>query len=306
MSVVKRPARFYELEVLDQHDATTRVSLDFWSKAFDELERVEQLDREFTHLGTRYYGDVRTATAPAVRYLYFGRLRERGQFPDAYRSGAGVQGPLDPGGDDVVLSEPTYVLPFGGRNYVTALAPVSSATRSTVINAWLNAMLGYIATDERLQITPLLDPTLQRKLERSLGATRTRVRLTPDQALEATVGDAGEALRAAGRVAPGEAVVEVTWSFGRRGAGSSTARQSLLDAARTFRRSNVKAAEVSLEVPNEDGIGSHIETHDLVEDRAVVPVPIRTETNGTVSAEAALNAMLKAAEDFQAQERQAQ
>lgn len=303
----RRLVRFYDPEVVQQDGQPQNLGQSFWPEIFDKLAPLGADDREASYNGVRYYGEVCTCRAPALRYLYVGRVRGRPDFPHTYRRGAGSGGRLELGEDGDELTEPTYVVPFGSRNFVAVLAPVSTAVRAGALGRWLNLTLGFVESEERIELTPLLSPTLERDLRRAVGATSARVKLAPGGQPPAGLGQVARALSIAREVADEEAFVDLRLSFGSRGAGSSSARSGLLNLARNVAGAEdgaISAATVSLQVPNEDG-STRIAEHDLIEDLAVEEVVVHLGDGPETDEARVLTAALGAAEVFEQRRREA-
>lgn len=287
--MVQRTVRFVEAMLLDHKGNQHQIGQGWWDQVLCDVGNLPVGDRELIYRDTRYTAEARSPRSPATPYLYFGRLRAHQDFPDSYHRDVGIEGHLVLDDPDRELSEGTYVVPFGDRNYAAMMSPQSGATRLPPLVSWLNETFGYIDKDESLALLPVLDAELQAKLKAAVGASRVHVRLTPEQSAEGIAGAGGEALRAAGNIAPDEGFVELTLSFGQGRRGSEEGRSSLLGLVRQLKDRPMAAAEVSLQI-EEDGV-VRSEQHDLLLDRVSHKVSISNVAGGPASEEQILHAI---------------
>src|SRR4051794_12381367 len=112
MPQVSKVVRFYEATKLGQGDKVVAIKGNYWTALFNKLGALPYDKRVHSYSATDYYGDAKLGKKPALRYLYAGRLRDKGDWPDTFAGG--VVGDLSLQG---LLVEPTYLVPFGNKNY---------------------------------------------------------------------------------------------------------------------------------------------------------------------------------------------
>ncbi|MGY1593088.1 hypothetical protein ACI79D_14000 [Geodermatophilus sp. SYSU D00708] len=297
MTKIRKIVRFYEPILTDQQGKQHTSKSNFWTHTRDVVKRLDHDDRECRYNGVAYFGEARLGLAPAIDYLYVGRLRPAADHPDGFRRGIGITGPLQPAQPGDLISEPTYLVPFGIRNHVAVLSPVTGATRIQAVEYWLNMALGLIPTEHELTLAPLIDSTLAAKLTNATGASRLNIRVAPGAHVpEDRPGRVMSAIASAAETTTEELSLEMTWSFGGA-AGSQTWREELLTAAREVARGNfADKAVVSLKLADEDGIST--EVHDLFKDRVTERTYIEVAEDSTPSEASVLSGIQQAIDRF--------
>lgn len=301
MPQVRKVVRFYEATHVDQKDKIVKIDGRYWVALLNKLEKLERLSyrkRVHLHSGTEYYGAAMRAIQPAQRYLYAGRLRDKGDWPDTFESG--VVGDLDLPGR---LVEPTYLVPFGNNNYCAVMTPRFGGIRMTALDSWLTAASGLTKTGNRIELRPILDGDVLAKLnQRAVGVTKMSVRVPPGTTIaDATGGgEVGDAIRAATSATTDEMYAELTWSFGHA-KGSQGWREKLLTAARWIGGQNWPSkATVSMLIPETDDQVETVrsEQHDLLRDRIAYSCSFPVADGEKPSESSVLTAMQEAIDRF--------
>ena len=296
MPNVRKIVRFYEPIQLDQADRTVAITGSFWGLLSTRVNGLQPAGRQLRHSGTRYAGEARLAVTPAVQYIYVGRLRPAADNPDLYHEGVGITGPLTTPSVDDLLSEPTYMVPFGTQNYVAVMSPKTGGTRVGALDAWLTAMCGLTTTGDRIELRPLVDPALLAKLDEADGASRLNVRVQPGAHPPRGGGIVGEAIRQATSPTTEEMSLELTWSFGNT-RGSEGWRGQLLAAAQWVARGDwADKAEVTLQLP--DGATLRTEQHNLLRDAVTLSTSFEVPEGQVPSEQSVLEAIHNAITEF--------
>ncbi len=218
---VRKQVRFYEVVLLDRHEAVVDIEPTFWVELWKTLANLPPADRLLNHLGSRYAGEHRVARAPAQEYVKFGKIRNRSDWPDTFDAQSVSFGTLisvggNDDGSDLGLAESAYLIHVPGTNYVAVLAS-GRAVNLSALESWIAQVAGNIRQENALQLLPVLDEKTLSKLERASSVKKVNVRVprgvTPaDLAVE---GEVGSALAQATAATLGEMEVEITWTMGR-------------------------------------------------------------------------------------------
>jgi hypothetical protein len=261
--------RFYDLRVME-HDELhgQEVKAGFWQKLGTRVDGRTPEERERSIRGKRVFGEHRVATRPAQQYFYVGRVRDRAEWPDTLLDdGSGTVGQLEPNQQDAVLLEPCYLVPFGRLNQVAIMSMSQSSPSIAALEDWLTAQVELDLKDCHLSLIPILNPTVMERLRRAQGATVLAVAVEPMREVPRGGGQIGRAIRASKEVSS-ETDLTLKWSMGNRKAAPST-KADLLEGARWVDGSWAKSAEVSLDVPDDDG-RLRREHYNLIKERFTV------------------------------------
>lgn len=302
MPSVTRVVRFFEPIIIDGQGQHQTISSNFWPLTWTHVDGLPLDERIHRYNNVRFFGHARRLQSPAMPWLYVGRLRPAADHPDGFRPGEGITGPLQPAQAGDEISEPTFIIPFGGRNYVAMMSPTSGATRVQAIERWINLSLGLHLKGQELSLLPLVDRKMLEKLEASPGATRLHVRVAPGvEVPDDMPGQMMKAVHDAVELAPDDLFTELTWSAGRR-KGTAASRSDLLVSTRSVWTGGwAEKAEVNLQVEDEDG-DVRTEVHRLVNDRIAIKTTFDVPENEPPSEESVLKGMQDAIEQFNKQQ----
>ncbi|MCW2904134.1 MAG: hypothetical protein JWO67_6399 [Streptosporangiaceae bacterium] len=303
MTTVKKLVRFYEPRWLDGAGKRKAITGgDFWALLRSKIQPLTVAQRECVFNGVTYFGEARLAKKPAVNYVYLGRIRPAADHPDGYRPNAGSIGPLTPAQAGDLISEPSYLLPFGTQNFTAMLSPITGATRVPAVERWLNHVFGLLPTPDQIVLSPITDEKVLDKLQQAAGATRLYVQMKPGASVPQQGGGVvGGAIRNAAANTNTELALEMSWSFGHGYAsGSQGWKNALLQAANFVAQGDFASkAEVNMQIP--EGNGLRTEIHDLFLDRVAFPTTIQVPAGQSPTEESVLQGMQEAIEKFRKQ-----
>jgi hypothetical protein len=302
MPTVTKVVRFYEPIWLDGNGKRKPIDGDFWELCRKKVAPLAVPERECVFNGVTYAGDTRLGVKPALHYVYLGRLRPAADHPDGYRPGAGTLGPLTPAQAGDLISEPSYLLPFGDKNFVAMMSPITGATRIQAVERWLNHVFGMLTTADQIVMSPIIDQKVLDKLAAASGATKLYVQMKPGATVPKQGGGVvGQAIGRAAADTTSELALEMSWSFGHGYAsGSQGWKDALLQAASFIARSGFASkAEVNMQIP--DGDGLRTEMHNLFQDRVAFPTTIHVPAGQAPTEQSVLNGMQEAIEKFRQQ-----
>lgn len=262
----KRVVRFYDLRILQHNELHGQeVQAGFWQEVARSVNGRAPEQRECAIRGRRVFGEHRVARRPNRSYFYVGRVRDRTEWPDTLLDdGSGTVGRLEPSQQSAVLLEPSYVVPFSTRNRVAIMNMSRTSPSMSALEEWLTVQAELDLKQCQVSLIPILNPNVMERLNRAEGARILSVVVEPMRDVPSGGGQIGRAFRESRRVSM-ETDLTVKWSLGNRRAASSTT-SDLLEGARWVDDSWAKSAEVSLEVPDDDG-ELHRESYNLFKQR---------------------------------------
>ncbi|WP_432854837.1 hypothetical protein ACQPXB_21045 [Amycolatopsis sp. CA-161197] len=239
------------------------MSNDFWQKMADHVENLTPRQRQVQIRGRYVHGESRRAQRPAQRYFYVAGVRERAEWPDGL-SDTGVVGDLKPQDQNMVLIDPTYIVPFGGSNQVAVLTMSAASPRVTALESWFTAVHKPDSPSITYMLAPVINSTVSQRLAEAEGATVLRVTVSQGSEIpEVGGGHIGEAARAAKAVSS-ETDIELGWTLSHR-TGRDDTKSVLLNGARWVREDFVSKAEVNLVLP--DGDSFKRKKYDLLKEQ---------------------------------------
>lgn len=254
--MMKKTVRFYELRVVKSsggNDKVLTVGNDFWQKMGDHVDTLTAGQRQIQIRGRYVHGESRRAQRPAQRYFYVAGVRERAEWPDGLSNATGVVGDLQPQDRNMVLIDPTYIVPFGGSNQVAVLTMSAASPRVTALESWFTAVHKPNSPSITYMLAPVINSRVAQRLSEAEGATVLRVTVKQGSEVpEVGGGHIGEAARAAKAVSS-ETDIELGWTLSHRTGGEHTT-SALLDGARWVREDFVSKAEVNLVLPEGDSL----------------------------------------------------
>lgn len=305
MAEIIREVRFFEPFKVDVKDKRVRFDGDFWKDLATELSNTKDSDKKITHNGAEYFGNAKTATAPALNYVYVGRLRRRSEWPDTLDESSWTEGALNIGNPSVVLMEPTYLVPFGTNNYVAVMTPVHGGTRVSALDGWITGILGGAPKGERVELFPLINQKVQAALDAAQGATMLEFQILPHEEPPATGGgQIGDAAReATAKRVSDDLAIEMRYTFGHS-IGDPAGRNALLEGARWVRQHTFsKRARTSILVPRTQGNDTVVrrERHELFDEKIAHTVKMTVDGENRPSEETVLKAVIEAIDKFRSQ-----
>jgi hypothetical protein len=298
--VTKRVVRFYDLRVLQNDELYGReVEAGFWQELAGNVSERDPEQRESVIRGRRIFGEHRVSVQPARRYFYVGRVRDRAEWPDTLLDdGTGTVGRLEPSQQGAVLLEPSYVVPFGNRNRVAIMSMSQTSPSMAALEEWLTVQAELDLKECQVSLIPILHPHVMDRLSRAHGARILTVVVEPMRSVPSGGGQIGRAFRESRQVSM-ETDLTLKWSLGnRQGAPSTTS--DLLEGARWVDDSWAKSAEVSLEVPDDEG-RLHRESYNLIKHRFTLRAQLEAPDHQHHSEASVLGGITDAIEKFNRQ-----
>lgn len=288
---------FFEPVVLDQNDQAHPIGDDFWDDLHQHVEGLSERDRTISFFGRDIAGDARTNLSPSVRYFYLDRERPGQDWPDA-RGNDGVLGTLASRGDVRSLHEPAYLLGVSGTRYV-AFVRTSGGPSTSAIERWLNLVMGFEETDDRVELRAYTRTDALERFARATAATKVRLAVEPNSLSEDDLtGELGQAITHAQQVGRGGVSVDMTISFGHvrpdDEAGQTMIQEvrEVLNAPTTFRK-----ASATVVLDGEDG-ETRREMIDFKRDRVTVSQVFGDDLDQEPRPEVVLTGLLEAIKTF--------
>lgn len=297
MGEVRKIVRFYEAVKVDQRDSRIEISDTFWTLFASKIGAKAPHERESKFRGVSYVGEAKSPTNPSLPYIQVSRVRTPSEQLDRYNLVSGDIEPLEFDNPQDRVAEPTFIVPFGRRNYVAVMSPAVRATRPEAIDAWLTDMMGLNLTEDRIELRPIIDHDVLTKILGARGASKLSVRIEKNADIPAGGGVTGTAIRDAARHTTDETSLEMTWSFGHA-TGSMTHREELLAAAQWVARGGwTDTASVNIAVEDEFG-ELRVEQHNIFSDRVTKNVKFVVDDGARPSEATVLHAIAEAIREF--------
>lgn len=302
MATKERTVYFFEPIVLDQADNVQTLEEGFWEWVHQTVADLPDVRRRAEIFGRRHVGAARQEVAPALDYIYIGRLRPGADWPDV-SDDAGEIASLASTGFAGSLLEPAYLLGVGGTNYV-ALLRSSAGPSTTSIVRWLNQVCGFSEQGNRLELRPYVRKDQLERLGRAQAAAKIHLKVDPGVMSDADPQDElGQALKTAQSAGAGGVSVELVLSFGNA-RPTSGAGEDLVAGVRELLASEnavpFKKASATVMVENEAGqlVRDKI---DFTMDRITVRQQVGANEDEEPTPPVVLSAMAKAIEKFRGQ-----
>lgn len=296
MATSTRIVRFYEPIAVDAKGNTRQLPKGFWTGLFKHLATQSPVQLRNAHYGVTYHGEVRNHSKG--KYLYVGRLRDLADNPNEYDPSTGLQGQYALPKKANRFSEGTWLVPFGLKNYVAVMSPISGPTRSTTLASWVTAMTTGLPSGDSIELRPIVDSKTLAKIKKAQSAKKLSVRIDDATQLPNTSNGFLKALKKAQAEATPGMSVELTLSYGRS-SSSGTGGDMLRSAAEELALNHLaEFGSVILEVP--DGNRLRSEAHDLVRDNISVAAKFAVAAGAPINEAAVLDAISDAIKQFRA------
>lgn len=302
MATKERTVYFFEPIVLDQADKVQTLEEGFWQWVHETVAGLPDVSRRAEIFGRRHVGAARQEVAPALDYIYIGRLRPGADWPDV-SDDAGEIASLASTGFAGSLLEPAYLLGVGGTNYVAVLRS-SAGPSTTSIVRWLNQVCGFGEQGNRLELRPYVRQDQLERLGRAQAAAKIHLKVDPGVMSDADPQDElGQALKTAQSAGAGGVSVELVLSFGNA-RPTSGAGEDLIAGVRELLASEnavpFKRASATVMVENE--VGQLVRDKiDFTMDRITVRQQVGANEDEEPTPPVVLSAMAKAIDKFRGQ-----
>lgn len=301
MAKVNRRVLFFDtvVEVTDKNGkvTTSRVEGDFWLKTLAKLEAInDHKKRIHRHSGRRFYGVVSRPKSPAINHIQIGRLRDLSDHLEQTDLASGAVAPLTLG-PNLRVSEPTFVVPFGGKGRVAVMSPGGSTRQETIAN-WLTGVLELAKAGKSIRFRPVVDEAALSRLINSQGAVGVEFNLDAEEPIpsdkEVPILEAVEQVRKKG---PSVGTITIGWTLGRDG-GTISDRGLIKKLARRIAEGGLaKRGKVNLVLDDGAGGVKH-EIHNLFEDQVITKVRYEVEADVRTTSEVVLGAINDAIAEF--------
>jgi len=301
VATVEKRVTFFDVrvEVTDPQGVVTlkKVKGDFWAKAFTKVDAISAHRKRVVTLNqVRYYGGVQRPTSPAIAHLQIGRLRDLSEHLEQTDLSSGVVSALTLPSPDLRVSEPTFIVPFGGKSRVAMLSP-GKLTRHETLARWLTDVLNLAPKGKSIRFVPVVDPDALAKLAGSTGVVGVEFNIDAGHPLPTNSGSLMNAVDSLQSAGPSTGTLTVGWSLGYDG-GSAADRNLIKDFATKIATGRfAHRAKANLVI--DDGNGkTHREAHDLIIDRVVQTVKYSVQADQQTSTAVILDAIAKSIVKF--------
>jgi hypothetical protein len=259
----KRTVRFYRASLLDGQGNSKLVANDFWPNFIDHVGAVDRVDRESARNGRKLLGVAGDSVKYATKYLYIGRMRAKGDYPDDFDQKGTQANSLAFNPSINEIAEPCYIVPTG-HNRTIAVLRTSGGPRIEDIETYISDVGGFSAQQESFALNPVVSQEQWNLLAASELVSKLDVRVDGHAApTVGTAGKVGEAVRKALDLADNDATLNMQLSFGH-GVPDTVAGHNFSDEAKKFLQSGQYGKAVAtLKIPNGTG-GWRTESVDFI------------------------------------------
>lgn len=299
MATIKKTVRFYDAVLVDDKEARKGVEPDFWSAVISAFAKWDLKARSGKVFEVDYFGRSVSPKRPALPHLQIERIRDLAEQLNRANVVNGEVEPLDFDDPADRVSEPTYLVPFGAKGRVAIMSPAVQGTRSETLSRWLTLVLGLVPKGYSLELTPVVDPEVLKKINDADGAVMLEVHVDAGAVIPETGGGpVGDAFRNGQHQSLDEARMLFRWSLSRSG-GTQPVRDALRKGALwVVQHKFSSSAKVKLADLDEDGRLIRDEVRDLFMDRITKQVEFHTSAGTRASEEAILTAIGEAIREF--------
>lgn len=299
MATIKKTVRFYDTVLIDDKDVRKSVEPDFWMTVVDAFEKWDLKARSGKVFEVDYFGRSVSPKRPALPHLQIERIRDLAEQLNRSNLVNGDVEPLDFEDPDDRVSEPTYLVPFGTHGRVSVMSPAVQGTRSETISRWLTLVLGLVTKGYSLELVPVIDPDVLKKIMDADGAVMLEVHVDAGVSVPAAGGGpVGDAFRNAQHQSLDEARMVFRWSLDRAG-GTRPVRDALRKGALWVVRNTFSSnAKVKLADIDDEGRLVRDEERSIFKDRITKNVTFQTAAGQRATDEAILTAVGQAIVEF--------
>lgn len=217
MAAKNRTIYFYVPQIKDQNDRLKNLPPDFWTMLWDKVNSLEESTFQFSSYGRDYLIQARHCIAPSAKYLYFGKARNREDWPDL-QDKASIVG-LAASGVSGNLVESAY-LTDAGIELVVAVARTSGGPGMSAIEKGINSLMNNLQKGEEFCLAAYVRQDQFARLNKSSGVSKLHLKLPADtqpEQLNQEGNDLSAALASAKRLDGEDAMtIDVTLSFGNK------------------------------------------------------------------------------------------
>jgi len=299
MPTIEKTVRFYDTVLIDDKDARKAVESDFWSQLLTAFATWDLAARSGEISGVDYFGRSVSPSRPALPHLQVERIRDLAEQLNRSNLANGDVEPLDFDDPNDRVSEPTFIVPFGSHGRVAIMSPAVQATRPETLARWLTFVLGLVPKGYSLELVPVVDPDVLKRIQDAEGAVMLEVHVDAGVAVPPTGGGAvGDAFRNAQHQSLEEARMSFRWSLDRSG-GTASVRDALRKGALwVIENTFTDSAKVKLASIDENGKLVRDELRSIFEDRITKQVTFLTAAGARASDEEILSAIGQAILEF--------
>lgn len=204
--------RFYE-PVLKTPEGETRYLPDtFWKSFLQYASTLDQTQRDIPYRGRTYLGASNFHTPTGLDYLYIGKRRPKGDYPDDVNdNGDAVSVALNQTVKSLV--EPAYIVPTGKRLIVAVLRS-SGGPSPEALEAWLAAASNFDIGEDTFKLAAVAQDDKWVRLEQAQLVSKVEVRIEPAAADDLDDGEFSRAVRNVMELSERDASLNLTISFG--------------------------------------------------------------------------------------------
>lgn len=249
----KRTVRFYRPALVDGNGNSKYVADDFWTKFIAHVAGSDRADRESSRNGRILLGVGGDNVKHATKYLYIGRMRAKGDYPDDFDVKGMQANSLAFNKSIGEIAEPCYIVPTGQKTTIAVLR-TSGGPRIEDIEAYITDVGGFVGQQKSFALQPVVSTDQWNLLNQSQLVSKLEVRVDAVNAPTiATAGKVGAAVRNVLDLADTDATLDVKLSFGHGVPDTSAGHKFSAEAKKFLQSGDYGKAIATLKIPNGSG-----------------------------------------------------
>lgn len=249
----KRTVRFFTPLLIDGQGNSRFVDDKFWDGFIDFVASLDRSDREARKNGHPLLGLGGTHSKTNHKYLYVGKMRAKGDYPDDFDPTGSSPKSLAFNATIREISEPAYVIPTGIKQTV-AILRTSGGPRLEDIEYWISAVGLFIGNSESFVLSPVLSTKQWDLLKEAQLVSKVEVKVTKDQApSDGSPGKVNAAVREVMGIGDFDASLDFTLSFGHGVPDTVAGSHFTAEMKEFIMNGEYSKAVASLKIPNPDG-----------------------------------------------------
>lgn len=292
----KRTVRFYRPSLVDDSGNSQYVAADFWSKFITYVAGCARVDRESSRNGRRLLGVGGDSVPHATKYLYIGKMRAKGDYPDDFDPQGTKANSLAFNTSIGEIAEPCYIVPTGHKTTIAVLR-TSGGPRIEDIETYVSDVGKFIGQKKSLVLKPIVSTEQWNLLAQSQLVSKLEVRVDAHSAPTiGTAGKVGAAMREVMELTDSDATLNMTLSFGHGVPDTAAGRKFSAEAKDFLQSGQYGKAVATLKIPNGTG-GWRTESVDFIRELVTYQATVGQTDSDPLTPDLVLPEILKAIDD---------
>jgi hypothetical protein len=296
MKAKKRTVRFFEPILVKQNGEKEYLPDSFWKELFDYVKALDKPSRVSPYRGRPYVGVSNSHVPTTLDYLYIGKQRPRGDYPDDVDD-AGQTKSIALNTTIKSLVEPGYLVPTGVRSIVAVLRS-SGGPSPEAMESWLGNIGGFTTSDATFKLAAVAQEDMWERLDRAVLVSKVEVRVQPHaQLAEPGAGEFSNAVADVMALSEFDASIDMTISFGHE-VPDTVAGLNFTAKAKDFLKSKkFSKAKATTKIQNDRG-GWDTENINFINEIVTHSIRVGDSEDEPLTPDLVLPEIQRAIEDF--------